>query len=444
MAGSQRGSWGVEQLPTTLIVYWPGEAPTELEVRAALQEAAGGEIDSLGPPSGDADSIRWADVMRLPAAADHLQLPAPLIAWCEAAKSAPPGYPEPDELSACRWVVGLETMLDVSDPLASLTSLVRLAASMRDDTPVVLDASCMTWHRRTELNEIFLNADVAPPAEVLWVIHAVYGDAVGDEDASDLWLHTHGLWRCGKPELEMLAVPRDRNGPAAGLINDVAEWLLEAAVPEPGEPLEIGSGLRISLQPWQVVVPQLERGLPGSMDDRPDDDGNHTGARAVICAERPRGVFRKHWLWPEDVVRKLSSDEGTVYRSRRATQRQAAVAQATWDELATAFVKLSKATPAPDAKPAAVVLLKAGFVTDSSRGGSDANCEHLWFEVIRFDRHRAQAKLVNQPLDVQELKLGDVRWIERDSISDWCVLSAAGRFEPKDIARLWRMLSELR
>lgn len=43
------------------------------------------------------------------------------------------------------------------------------------------------------------------------------------------WLHTHGLAAHGKPELEMRNVPVFLRGPAAGILNDVAEYLLNDA-----------------------------------------------------------------------------------------------------------------------------------------------------------------------------------------------------------------------
>ncbi len=76
--------------------------------------------------------------------------------------------------------------------------------------------------------------------------------------------------------------------------------------------------------------------------------------------------------------------------------------------------------------------------------GSDAGREHLWFIVRRFDGDRAQAELINEPMEVPQLARGDVTWIERSAISDWSVITPLGSFGPSRIKGLQQAIDRLR
>ncbi len=73
-----------------------------------------------------------------------------------------------------------------------------------------------------------------PKREVV-LHHVTDGPAKG-------WLHTHGLAAHGKPELEIRRVPRFLGPAAAGLLNDLADYLLNdaAALLAAGERVEWG------------------------------------------------------------------------------------------------------------------------------------------------------------------------------------------------------------
>ena len=117
----------------------------------------------------------------------------------------------------------------------------------------VLDVNTASWHPRVVLDGIFVNAPTEPPADVLWTIHSVE-----HEETSTLWLHTHGLWRCGRPELEMLRVPLARIDAHAVLLNELAALLLDEEVPWLGEPWEVGRDLNVVLQAWETIAENLK------------------------------------------------------------------------------------------------------------------------------------------------------------------------------------------
>ncbi|MCZ6850706.1 MAG: DUF4026 domain-containing protein, partial [Planctomycetota bacterium] len=228
----QSDPWALpEPEPTTLIGLWPHAQPPRMtEVRAALRRFIGDDV-TVGdePPAAD-DSVLWTAVFELPG------LPHPVIIWSEPAKPLPPGELDDPQAEACKWVLGAETVLDGNDTLSSYTRLVRAVAGSFQDIPAILDVNCTRWHLRHDINRLFLCDEIEPPAEVLWIIHVVQKPA----ETGTAWLHTHGLWRCGRPELELLQIPGECIGPTCELLSTIAELSLDEPLPEPGEPLEVG------------------------------------------------------------------------------------------------------------------------------------------------------------------------------------------------------------
>lgn len=435
-------AWRIDEPhPTDLIVHWPHEsAPTQFEIRALFSAATDREIDIIEELDSPDPQIIWNAVMEV-----EPDRP-PAILWCEPSKPLPPDEDAELGLASCPWVIGCQTMLDRADPITTYASIMRLLARVFDEAPAILDVTSGHWFTRRDLQEIFVTAAHDPPEEVLWMIHAVSAEGGGDE--APTWLHTHGLNRCGRPELEMLEVPRAMSGAAGELINNIAEFFLENPMPPPGEPVEIGPGLRITFQPWREGARYLAPNVPGALADRKSKDmaPAHTGVRATICAPEPRGVFRKAWVWPREVIERLANDDAIIYRTERATARIAALARATWPEFAMAFASLASAGLAPERDDADTdFLIKAGFSQDGGNDGDDDQArEHLWFRVLGFEGNRAQGRLVNTPIHIRRLKEGDRVWIDRDQISDWSVSTPIGRYEPGRRAGLDEAIEKIR
>ena len=363
-------------------------------------------------------------------------LPHPVVFWTEPARPLGRGELDDPRAEACRWVIGAEAPLETDDPLKSYAALVRLLGTAVRESPAILDVNTTRWHRRAELDRIF-GADgsgepIEPPTDVLWIIHVVESRRPRDASEGVAWIHTHGLWRCGRPELEMLGVPADNVAAASHLVNGIAELLLESALPPPGAPLEIGRGLHVTFRPWQEVVAGLDPDLPGSGSDRGEaPDNAHGGVRAVVCA----AGADEAGLWPRSIVEQLGEHHAIIYRTTRSTERQSRLARDTWPDLAHAF----SSALACDRGRGWSFFLKAGFREDD---GEAAPREHLWFELCRIEPERAEARLLNRPHTVGRLTRGDLIWLDREVISDWQVRTPSDGFGPDDVAALSRAVDQ--
>lgn len=445
--------WGPRDAePTTAIALWPdGEAPTRTEVLAALK-ASGFESEQDLDVSATSEDTLWTAVLQPVGDAP------PMIVWAEPSQPMAPDELEDAAAENCKWIVGYQSLLDSDDPLPSLMRMLRCVDAGVPGAPAVLDVNSRRWLPREQL-ELLLEDDAPlPPSEVLWTIEAVSRDdgngtrdqgnkgSSGAEAPGDgsVWLRTQGLMRCGRPELEMLEVPEDQVPVAATLLNDVAELLLEVEWPEPGDPIEVGVGLRIALQPWSEVGPFLRDGAAGTPDDRAargsveSEDETPDRDVAIVCEAQPAGQFRKLWVWPSDVVRALAEEGAAVFKTTRATERTAALAQHTWPELAMLWVSARKAhekeagAPAEGAEATGpVILAKVGFEVVSDEDAPAR--EHLWFMIHEIAGNQARGQLINQPMHATTMEEGDTVWLNREGVSDWRLVMPGGIVQPADM-----------
>ncbi|MHC5023805.1 MAG: DUF4026 domain-containing protein [Planctomycetota bacterium] len=448
--GHASSAWDLpEQEPTNLVALWPGaEAPTQTEVLAAFTSIADRSVEVDEELETEGEDVPWGVAVR--AAGREV----PIILWAEPARDLAEDEIAYLQAGNCQWAVGVESILDPENPLADYADLVRLVAAALDDCPAVLDVNTAHWYRRLDLDDMFGGGGsgdgdaeaIEPPAEVLWTIHAVSPDQPGGGDGENenenaaTWLHTHGLWRCGRAELEMLEVPRRYVASAGHLMNCIAESMLDRELAEPGEPMEVGADLVVATQPWNVVAPYVADDIPGSMKDRVAAPENaHIGVRAVICAPSAAGTFKKVWVWPQQVIETLENGDSVIYMTQRATARRAARAIATWEQLATAFATCRQQHEHDDDHPTCAFLVKAGF----SDPEDEDRREHLWFRVEGFEGAAARAELLNEPIIVKNLDQGETTSIERNVISDWQVFTTFGAFGPYETGALWRAIDEL-
>ncbi|MCI0675029.1 MAG: DUF4026 domain-containing protein [Phycisphaerales bacterium] len=428
---SSQATWVLpEPEPTTLIALWPGlAAPTKFEVVAAIGEGGDCALEQI-EELPNRDDVLWNAVFRTGLAE------SPVILWAEPAKPVPAGELDDAEVQGCKWIMGVELVLSRSKALREYLAVLRALASSLD-APAILDPITQKWFVRQELADLIASPPAEPDVEILWTIQAV-ADHSGNENG-ERWLHTHGLWRCGVAELEMLEVPTSRMGPAGALLNEIAIKALDGDLPKVGELLVVGPQLEVSLHPWETLARQVSPPNSGGPSDRNGDDDPHAGLRGVICGANPEGVFDKRWRWPQTAVEAFERGDAIVFRGDGASQARARLARQRWDDLATAFAAMSRHPEFLKGDRVAFGI-KAGFAADD---GDPDHREHIWLKPRRFDGDRAEVEVVSEPLTIATLQVGSIIEVKREALSDWLINTPAGRFGPNNIPAMWRAIREI-
>ncbi|MFO0961774.1 MAG: DUF2314 domain-containing protein [Phycisphaerales bacterium] len=424
-------------VPSAWVGFWPHpEPPSQEEVGRALATWIGREIDAeAAQPEGE-EGMLWALMVKVPGVV------SPIVFWAERALAPEPAQLEDPAMAACRWVLGVQTILEPGEAHAEYFHVVAMVAGALPEIVGVLDVVTGRRFPRVELEQQFLAQDAVPNDEFLWSVSAV---ATSESPDAPTMLFTTGLTRASLPELEMLEVPARHSQAAAVLINHVASLLLEAPPPAPGAPIEIGPQVSVALVPWQECAPYVEEGAPGSQafrdEARAQGDTTFNAVRAVVCAPERQGQFRRLWTWPRETIERMESGRAVLYASEHSSAASERRAQRTFAAFATAFASVRRA----DA-PEVSALAESAFHVQAPVGGVDdeERLEQGWFVVRRFEGDVVEAALAEDPVTRSDFHAGDEVRIPRDSITDWRVVLPDDVYAPDRSIELMAAVDRLR
>lgn len=336
------------------------------------------------------------------------------------------GYLQPEELEASRqssWSIGVSTRFSDS-PLQEYHQQLRVLDTVAPSAVVTFDISA-SWPRSGDWLRDAASARVPPSPENLYSVHAVV-----DHEAEDrVWLHTHGLLRCGTIELEMLDAPADQAPALCNLLSAAAAMTLELGPPPPDEPFAVGQELELVWLPWEQGLSQVPRGVAGSRRDRDEYHGHPSG---ILFAPGKKwlGIFGSRFRSPACYL-PILEDNPLLYASNLETARMRRLAAERLDRFVALFDRQGQHEDW-------LFLVKLGYVVDHAETEDDR--EHLWFQVHDVDDERFDATLINEPYSIARMREGQRERHDRLLLSDWSVHCPHGSFDPDSVGQLERLM----
>jgi uncharacterized protein YegJ (DUF2314 family) len=408
---SDERPWELEQAtPTDLRAVIPGEQITSMEdVGKAIASFVGETIEAeeVEPPS---DEILWAMRARV------IGLPADCMIWVEQLNKA---TLEAAEIES-GWVLALQTVLHSGDPLTHFSNLMRLLGGI--DLPVhsVCDLPTGRWFPKDIIKSVFVDDEIEPPEEILWITRLVEAPEGGDPEDCWSWVSTHGLTRCGRAELEMFGVPAVLSSEAVHLVDGLAALTLETALPPEGQPISLGSDLLVSLMSCKKAMCFLKEGMPGHKDRK---------TPSVVIASHD-GVA----VYPNDALNTLHLGETAVMKTLRSTNRRSLLAKTQWSLL------VKTATHIGESEHAACLVQVPWANTEDE----DAPREYLWFRVVEANTSSVTGELAHKPALVTSLKEKHREEIKPDEITDWVLMTPVGPMGPGDAEAIDEFLEQFK
>ena len=246
---------------------------------------------------------------------------------------------------------------------------------------------------------------VAPAPRYLYTAQAV------SDEGGAVWLHSHGLNRCGLPELEVLASDQEHYQSHYGILEAMANRMLELNEPlEEGEPLYLAQlseevHLVTTRIGWNHAVKYFDENLLGGLCDREE---GHNGNTSVIFAYPTQEAFEQGQLSSVRVYDDFLKDNPIYLVSAKETERMKALAQAR-----LAYVK--RAYEDPDNK----ILLKL-----------ELNGESHWFELMQI---LPEAGDEGEEILVQDLNSGEMGEYAWNQVTDWLIYTSERRISADDV-----------
>jgi hypothetical protein len=265
-------------------------------------------------------------------------------------------------------------------------------------------------------------SEVPPAPRYLYTAQAVSGE----EDC--VWLHTHGLNRCGRPELEVLASTKDNYQEHYNVLETLANRILEdEEVPEFGSPYFLayvaeGMPLVVTLIDWEEAVELYEPDMLGGKRDRKD---GHDRDTCVVFVYPSQESADKGEFYPLDIYDKFMKENPVFMISNEETDRMRAQAVERISYLFDAAADQDNH-----------ILVKIGLPVDEEHKTQDNEREHIWFELLEVSGDRFQAKLTQEPYYIKDMHEGFVGEYGPEDVTDWLIYTPEGRISPDDVYRL--------
>ena len=261
------------------------------------------------------------------------------------------------------------------------------------------------------------SSNVVPSSNDLYTVQAV------SEENGEVWLHTHGLCRCGYTELEILQSDKENYNNHYNLISTFANYIIGKM--HKFDPRENGAyiGILINRQPVVVTCVSWTEGLKeydnldlGGLEDREEGHNSKTSIMFIYKSEEDEKNKKLSKVSEYD---NLWGDNPIFFISNEETDRMKALARERFH-----FVKAESQNKENS------IIIKIGLKVDDS---DNDNLEHIWFELLEIDGDRFKARLTQEPYNVNNIHEGDEAWFTVEDITDWIIYTPKFRVTPGSV-----------
>ena len=205
-------------------------------------------------------------------------------------------FPDVDVEAVEKANVGLAVVMEFNEnPLRSYHAQLKIITALIPDVLAVLDDSSEKILSGRWV-ELAAESAVPPAPRYIYTVQAV-SDSEGGEDC--VWLHSHGLNRCGHPDIEVLNSKKETYNNHYNVLETMANRLLEQEEPlQMGEPFYVARvteriPLMATLIPWQEAIQNYPENMLGGKAEREEAHNGNTCGLFVYPSYVTLLVFRK-------------------------------------------------------------------------------------------------------------------------------------------------------
>lgn len=259
---------------------------------------------------------------------------------------------------------------------------------------------------------------VPPAPRYIYTVQAVYNNEC-------VWLHTHGLNRCGITELEILNSSKETYNSHYTIIETMANRLLEN--PEPlklKEPMYLARlsndiYLVTTIVSWEEAIKLYDDEILGGKNDRKE---GHNSDTSVVFAYRSKDDYEKENYEPVSIYDDILENNPIYMISSKETARMKALAIERINYIKEALQNQENK-----------ILVKIGLEVDEEYKDDENSYEHIWFELKQFDSDTIISELTQEPYYVSDIHVGYVGKYSIENITDWLIYTPERRLSPDDV-----------
>lgn len=254
---------------------------------------------------------------------------------------------------------------------------------------------------------------VLPSPKNLFTVQVVAGD-----NKKNVWLHTHGLNRCGVTELEILESDEKNYQNHYNLINTYAMYILDKK--EEYDPNYNGAyiGCLIDESPvvatcvsWTKGILEYKKLDLGGLKDR---ENGHNSKTSIIFLYTCEEDEESHRLKKVSIYDKLWGENPIFFISNEETERMKELAMERFNYVKDAFKNKNN-----------TILIKIGLPLEE-----EGKFEHIWFELLEIKGKKFKAKLTQEPYNFENIHTGYIDWYTIDDVTDWIIYTESFAVNP--------------
>ena len=267
--------------------------------------------------------------------------------------------------------------------------------------------------------QLAAQSNVLPSPRYIFTVQAVAGES------DEVWLHSHGMNRCGLPELEILNSTKEMFNDHYNIIEIMAKRLLESGEPpKEKEPVYLamvadGIPLMATVVNWKEAVRRYPADILGSMSDRTESHNGNTAA--IFCYPNPKAMKKKQYC-EVSVYDEYLSHNPIYMLTTQETERMRRLAA---ERLAYMLKMFGRQN--------INILVKVGLETDKEFQEQGNGFEHIWFDLKEKHEDTFTAELTQEPYYIKDLHEGAVLTFPYSQITDWIIFTPDGRVTPDDV-----------
>lgn len=269
--------------------------------------------------------------------------------------------------------------------------------------------------------ELTAKSDVSPAPIYLYTVQAI-------SDQDEVWLHTHGLNRCGSIELEIMKSDKNNFNNHYEVLSSFAERMVTSNdLVDEEEAIYIGSvgdeqDLVVTWIDYKRAIKRLKKSLLGGAKDRVDGHNENTG---VIFAYPTEQDYNKKKMVHISEFNSLLNNNPIFMKTTEETNRMRQLA----------IERIPFLHKLWNTKEEKQVLIKVGLRVDREYDSSD-NKEHIWFEVNDLREDRFIGTLMQEPYYVSNMNKGDEAEFSYEELTDWLAYTEKGSINPDSVYRI--------
>lgn len=265
-------------------------------------------------------------------------------------------------------------------------------------------------------------SSVPPSPTYMYTIHAVHDAEAGDS----VWLHTHGLNRCGTIELEILGSTTENYNDFGGVLNAIADRLIgDSKFIDEKEPITVGvfadnSDIVVTWQRSEWALGSFPKNIQGNANDRDEEHSLNMGVIYLYASEKDA---EKGKLTSILNFAKKFENNPIFYKTTAETQRMRALAV----ERVGYLRKICESTVERN------VLIKVGLKPDEKYGCPADMNEYIWFELDELGENTFTATLTQDAYYVDGMVKGVQGEFAYDEVVDWRIYTPEISYSPDNV-----------